>query len=54
MIFDFDDSIQELELEPMNEVARFNAGRDFAKSGVVMGADGIIRPYTPPAWLSGE
>lgn len=45
---------QELELEPMDSVARFNAEQDFTKPGVVMGADGVIRPFVPPPWFSGE
>lgn len=44
-----------VQLQPMDDVARFNAQQDFARPGVVMGADGVVRAYSPPSWwLNGE
>lgn len=49
-----DPYFQELILEPMDDVARFNAQQDFTKPGVVMGADGLVHPYFPPPWMNHE
>jgi hypothetical protein len=43
--------IQYPTLVPMDDVARFNAQQDFTQPGVVMGADGVVRPYNSPPWL---
>lgn len=47
-----DIEVQILKLEPLDDVAEFNSRQDFSRPGVVMGADGIVRPYFPPPWLN--